>query len=212
MNEKFFDIKTDKQERILNAAIKVFAINGYKKASTDVIVQEAGISKGLLFHYFTNKISLYEYIIDYSHKYVYFEMTNTVNKNEHDFFELVMTMEQVKLKVMKNYPFMIQFLNSLKYEHDPSAVRIIGNNIDVLERIYNGVYKQSDNTKFLDYIVISRVINMIKWMSDGYMRENMIDPNADIEALMDEFAKYLKMIKAHFYRGGMVGVDVEEIK
>lgn len=212
MNEKFFDIKTDKQERILNAAIKVFAINGYKKASTDVIVNEAGISKGLLFHYFTNKISLYEYIIDYSHKYVYFEMTNTVNKNEHDFFELVMTMEQVKMKVMKNYPFMIQFLNSLKYEHDPAAVRIIGNNIDVLERIYNGVYKQSDNTKFLDYIVISRVVNMIKWMSDGFMRENMVNPDANIEEMMEEFSKYLKMIKAHFYRGGMVGVDVEEIK
>ena len=64
MNDKFYDIKSDKQERIINAAIKVFAENGYKKASTDVIVKEAEISKGLLFHYFTNKIGLYEYIVE----------------------------------------------------------------------------------------------------------------------------------------------------
>ena len=44
------------------------------------------------------------------------------------------------------------------------------------------------------------------------MRENMVNPDANIEEMMEEFSKYLKMIKAHFYRGGMVGVDVEEIK
>jgi len=212
MNEKFFDIKTDKQERILNAAIKVFALNGYKKASTDVIVQEAGISKGLLFHYFTNKITLYEYIIDYSHKLVSFEMTNTVNKNEHDFFNLVMAMEQVKIKVTKNYPYMIRFLNGLKYEHEKEAVAVIGANVDVLDRIYRNIYRQSDNTKFLDYIAINRVEDMIRWMSDGFLRENAGKANASVEDLYEEFSKYIKMIKAHFYRGGMVGVDEEEIK
>ena len=75
MNEKFFEIKNEKQERILNAAIKVFALNGYRKASTDVIVTEAGISKGLLFHYFTNKLSLSEYITAYKIKYIHLDFT-----------------------------------------------------------------------------------------------------------------------------------------
>ena len=48
MNEKFFDLKKEKQDRMINAALKVFASNGYKHASTDDIVTEAGISKGLL--------------------------------------------------------------------------------------------------------------------------------------------------------------------
>ena len=52
MNEKFFDLKKEKQDRMINASLKLFAINGYKHASTDDIVNEAGISKGLLFHYF----------------------------------------------------------------------------------------------------------------------------------------------------------------
>lgn len=52
MNNKFFDAAKEKQDRIINAALQVFAVNGYRHASTDEIVRIAGISKGLLFHYF----------------------------------------------------------------------------------------------------------------------------------------------------------------
>ena len=52
MNSKFFDIKKEKQDRIINAALKIFAMQGYRHGSTDDIVKEAAISKGLLFHYY----------------------------------------------------------------------------------------------------------------------------------------------------------------
>ena len=45
MNEKFFDLKKEKQDRMINAALKVFAENGFRRASTDEMVKEAGISK-----------------------------------------------------------------------------------------------------------------------------------------------------------------------
>ena len=44
MNEKFFDLKKEKQDRMINAALKVFALNGYRHASTDDIVREAAIT------------------------------------------------------------------------------------------------------------------------------------------------------------------------
>lgn len=212
MNEKFFEIKNEKQERILNAAIKVFALNGYRKASTDVIVTEAGISKGLLFHYFTNKLSLYEYIIDYSIKYMNFEFTTSVSKYEKDFFELQMMMEQAKIRVMKIYPYMQQFLASLKYETDPKAKAVIGENAYALESMFNVIYKQADTSKFEEYVVVQKVVDMIRWMSDGYLREHLVEGDTDVDVLVSEFSKYLKMLRAHFYRGGLVGVDIEEIK
>ena len=212
MNEKFFEIKNEKQERILNAAIKVFAFNGYRKASTDVIVTEAGISKGLLFHYFTNKLSLYEYIIDYSIKYMNFEFTTSVSKYEKDFFELQMMMEQAKIRVMKIYPYMQQFLASLKYETDAKAKAVIGENAYALESMFNVIYKQADTSKFEEYVVVQKVVDMIRWMSDGYLREHLVEGDTDVDVLVSEFSKYLKMLRAHFYRGGLVGVDIEEIK
>ena len=39
MNEKFFDLKKEKQDRMINASLKVFAMNGYAHASTDDIVR-----------------------------------------------------------------------------------------------------------------------------------------------------------------------------
>ena len=90
MNPKFFDVKKEKQDAIINAALMVFAENGYRKASTDVMVKEAGISKGLLFHYFTSKQGLYDFIVDYSTKYMILELTRTVKKSEKDLFSLML--------------------------------------------------------------------------------------------------------------------------
>ena len=54
MNDKFFELKREKQDRMINAALLIFSKAPYKHASTDDIVKEARISKGLLFHYFGN--------------------------------------------------------------------------------------------------------------------------------------------------------------
>ncbi|MDD3656837.1 MAG: TetR/AcrR family transcriptional regulator, partial [Atribacterota bacterium] len=52
---QFHSLESEKQERIINAALKEFARNGYGKASTNEIIKQAGISKGSLFNYFNNK-------------------------------------------------------------------------------------------------------------------------------------------------------------
>lgn len=65
LNSKFFSLDDEKQIKILNAAIKVYVQKGYDHASTNEIVKEAGISKGLLFHYFKNKKTLYLFLFDH---------------------------------------------------------------------------------------------------------------------------------------------------
>jgi TetR/AcrR family fatty acid metabolism transcriptional regulator len=47
--------RSDKRERILDAAIKVFARSGYHRARVSDIAREAGIAYGLVYHYFRNK-------------------------------------------------------------------------------------------------------------------------------------------------------------
>ncbi len=55
MNNKFFNLSLEKQQRIINAAYKVFSRSSHKKAPMSEIADESGISKALLFHYFTSK-------------------------------------------------------------------------------------------------------------------------------------------------------------
>ncbi len=47
--------RSDKREQILDAAIKVFARNGYHGSRISDIASEAGIAYGLVYHYFKNK-------------------------------------------------------------------------------------------------------------------------------------------------------------
>ena len=56
MNDKFFDLSREKQDRMINGAIEVFAKNGFKHASTDDMVKAVDVSKGLWFHYFGSKL------------------------------------------------------------------------------------------------------------------------------------------------------------
>jgi len=48
----------DKKERILNAAMKIFAFKGYQYATVAEIAQEAGVSKGLVHVYFASKLDI----------------------------------------------------------------------------------------------------------------------------------------------------------
>ena len=89
MNDKFFDLKKEKQDKMINAALKIFSLSDYRRASTDDVVKMAGISKGLLFHYFTNKAGLYDFLYAYSLKYLAIELYQTVSIKEHDYFELL---------------------------------------------------------------------------------------------------------------------------
>ena len=76
--EKFHAQDEEKQERIINAAMKEF-LSGFKAAATDTIVREAGISKGLLFHYFGTKENLYNYLISHAVKTIKTEFLSLIN-------------------------------------------------------------------------------------------------------------------------------------
>ena len=55
MNPKFFNLPPERQDLIRNSAMLEFGDNTFKKTSADSIAKRAGVSKGLLFHYFKDK-------------------------------------------------------------------------------------------------------------------------------------------------------------
>ncbi len=62
--ELFRSLSRDKQEKVLNAAVEEFALNGYRNASMNTLVKAAGISKGSLFQYFRNKRGLFDGVVE----------------------------------------------------------------------------------------------------------------------------------------------------
>jgi len=55
---------TEKQEKILDAALTLFAENGYDSTSTSKVAKAAGVSEGLIFRHFENKEGLLNAIME----------------------------------------------------------------------------------------------------------------------------------------------------
>lgn len=55
---------TDKKEKILIAALELFANEGFSSTSTSKIAKKAGVSEGLIFRHFGNKEGLLQAILE----------------------------------------------------------------------------------------------------------------------------------------------------
>lgn len=103
---------TEKQEKILRAALQLFAKEGYHATSTSKVAKLAGVSEGLIFRHFGNKEGLLQTILEEGENKLKtlfvdivmesepkqvirraIEMTNMIDVSDYDFWKL-----QFKLK------------------------------------------------------------------------------------------------------------------
>jgi AcrR family transcriptional regulator len=58
-------IREQRRNHILEIALELFAHNGYERTSISLIAEKAGISKGLIYNYFSGKEDLIKSLIDH---------------------------------------------------------------------------------------------------------------------------------------------------
>jgi len=199
MNEKFFDLKKEKQDRMINGALKVFAASGYAHASTDEIVKEAGISKGLLFHYFISKLGLYVFIYDYSVRYLMLELSTGVSADESDYFELLLQIKQAQLRAMKNYPYMLQFLNKSREEDVGEALLETEDKRGILPGQYEEIMGRADLARFRKDVDVEKVARILEFTMDGIMAEQFRNGSFQPDIYYEEVKQYLIMMKKFSY-------------
>jgi TetR/AcrR family transcriptional regulator len=54
----------ESRDRLIDAALREFAVAGYAGARTDRIARDAGVNKQLIFYYFGSKVGLYRTILE----------------------------------------------------------------------------------------------------------------------------------------------------
>ncbi len=199
MNGRFFDLKKEKQDRMINAALKVFALQGYRHASTDDIVREAGISKGLLFHYFGSKLGVYTFIYDYSVRYMTLELS-AVDGSETDLFELMKQAEGARMRAMRGYPYMQQFLNRSMSENVSEALLAVEEKKNALSEAYERIYGRTDLTALPDAVDGEKLRKMLDFTVKGLLAERFQDESFQPEMLYEEICDYLDMMKKIVYR------------
>lgn len=206
MDTKIFSsIDYEKQQRIINAAFEEFATKGYKQATTDSIVEKAGISKGALFKYFGCKENLLLYLCDYGYEVLWKAYSDNMPTGITDFLELYSLAIKVKFNIINQYPSLYNFMTMLftggtgRTDEWLSEKQLFANK-------YNAnSMTDFDRTKFKDGVDIDMAVNVVRLTFDGLMNEVIAKLKADRNSIeIDEIHKkcdnYIMFFKKIFYR------------
>jgi TetR/AcrR family transcriptional regulator len=204
---KFFNLETEKQDRIINAAIKEFAQKGYDKASTNEIVKEAEISKGLLFHYFKNKKQMFLFLFDHCIQIITDDFYKKVDLIETDFFERIRKAVLIKMDLLAKYPDIFKFIEEAYMDESVDIKTEIEKKVKELNEINIGrIYEGIDISKFRDDIDIQKILKIITWtfekLSEEQLNKAKLTPNHEIDypAIQLEAEKYFDVLTKVFYK------------
>ena len=200
MNEKFFDLKKEKQDRMINAALRVFAIEGYQHGSTDDIVRDAGVSKGLLFHYFTSKLGLYSFLYDYSVRFFMLEVDSEIDRNESNFYILYSQFVEAQANSMRQYPYLQMFLHSAETETDQEAAVAIMERKAVLHNMYAGIMKKGDISRFVEGADYEKIGHLLDYMIWGILSDKKAEREVLPNCFPEEAMRYIEMMRKLTYK------------
>lgn len=194
MNEKFYDLSREKQDRMLSGGMQIFGLNGYRHASTDEMVKVTRVSKGLWFHYFENKKGLYYYICSYGVKYALLEMSMKA-EGEKDFFKLRYKLEEVRVSLADKYPYLPILISSMLREMDEEAVEIIANIRQQYIEKYKEIMLKADYTIFESREDASRLNEMLDATFDRLLMDSYRLSYLNRERYLQNVEEYLNMSK-----------------
>jgi len=185
------------------AAMKEFALNGFEKASTNRIINEAEISKGSLFAYFNSKKELYLFLLEYTVEIIE-KIYQEVDMNETDLFNRIRDTGLAKLKIYRQYPHVFLFLKAVANE-DAQEVksRIDQTGQTQIRGGFGKIYENIDLTKFRDDIDIQKTMDIINWTMLNFAEQQMNNINSIEDYNMEQFAEwddYADIMRRCFYK------------
>ena len=196
MNDKFYALPEEKQNRIINAGFKVFAQNSYKKSPVNEIALEAGISKSLLFFYFKNKKDLYIFLMKKSEEITRKTLLESGVMQGDDIFDMMYKGLLVKTKLLKDYPDMGKFSVKAYYEKDPDVVNEVRDIIaPYTEMSSNTTLPPIDTSKFKEGIDLRLMYQDMYLASEGYLWRMQQKDELDVDKMLEDYKEIIEFWK-----------------
>lgn len=199
--EKFLNLSKEKQNTIIDAALKTFGTNGYKKTSISDIAAAAGISKAMVFHYFGTKKALYLYLINLCGTIMINEINEKFDNSVTDFFDRIKMSSNIEISVMKRHAAIPSFLASAYFEDDEEVKEdlkaIFASSEDFRNKI---AFEGMDTSRFKEGVDQKLLMKMLLWMAEGYTKEMSNKTEINFDTMLEEFNECLDMLKNNFYK------------
>lgn len=206
--EVFEKLPVEKREKIFQACAEVFAEKGYEGASTNDIIKRAGISKGILFHYFGTKKNLYLFVLDKTLDKAIDKITAGYKVAPPDLFERIIATGMLKLKLALEEPLIYKLIY-VTFVNTPKSLRM-----DVQER-YKKLYDIAlpmlfdglDFSKIRSGVDPNKAIEVVLLFMEG-LQAKYIEAYKDLppeqalsmmDKLMEDSMAYMDILKKGIY-------------
>jgi TetR/AcrR family transcriptional regulator len=153
---------------LITAAISEFATAGYLAASTNHIVEAAGVSKGLLFHYFGDKKGLYLYAVQTCITEVMRRFDERLGPTSPDLFERLRQYTLTKWSLIEEQPSTFAFLQEAMTD-PPAELRdaLLASTAEITASTYQRLFQGIDTSTFRPGVTIERAMLLLSWTFDG---------------------------------------------
>ncbi len=203
---EFVNYDDARKNRILEAALVEFADRGYRKASTNTIVREAKVSKGLLFHYYTNKKELYILLYQIALETITKELYEGVNFADRDVLNRLSASTVQKIDSYGRHPLFVKlFENHVFVEDEEILERTKQFSIQYAKESYDKLFSNIDYFLFSDRININHALDVVRWTidrisSDWLKKHNFQYKTEHFSELKDEINVYLDLFRMSYYK------------
>lgn len=208
MEETLEKIEIEKQDRIINSALEEFSKNSFEKASTNNIVKNAEISKGLLYHYFGTKKKLYEFLKEFTIRETIKNIEENIDWDERDLLLRIKEAGIIKLKMTDKYPYIFNFFAKIFEDSSVDEMKNLTDNysLGLVDKIYT---KNIDFSIFRDDIDRKKIFDIINWTFEKYgekIKKEIISNTEKVnyKVIEKDIDEYIEVFKKLFYKGGSV--------
>lgn len=143
----------DKRQRILDAALKVFASRGFYNAKVSEIARTAGVADGTIYLYFANKDDVLIQLFEDRMEYIISRLTTDLAQSKGTPLDRIRSLIHLHVDLAT---------------HDPELAEFI-----TVELRQSGTFiREYENPQFIEYLRILGDI-VVEGQRDGYIRPNL---------------------------------------
>ena len=216
MIEQFEKLPACKQNKILDACFREFGQKGYQRASTNTIVNQAGIPKGTLFYFFGNKKQLFLYLVDYAvGKYVKF-VDRFMDDLPPDLFDRLLFMVQVRMRFAALAPQLYRFLFKALLNIPDSIQADMQDRFKVYAEGNQKFMREGlDTSRLRADVSVEQVMELLSYIMDGLLTRHTdkftgMDAGQSlkyVEGLLEQSQRYFEFVKRGVYTEKVVGIS-----
>ncbi len=192
----FEKLEKEKQNKIINAACEVFAKHGYRKASMKDIAEVAGISKSVLFKYFSTKENLYMKLFRLASDSISEADDIALGEVEKgmDMFSVMRRSAKSRLSLFKEYPWIYRFSYTAAFDPDRFVRELVSKELEHYRKSHtkDGIKNYEGLREDISPAAAKQVIF---WVSQGYLEEKLFKDEIDPDQLEKGFAEWIDILE-----------------